>query len=635
MSETQASAQTSSTAPDLKSVKQPHHGPTGHGPAGRMMGGERPQDFKGAIKKLLAYMGAYKPALIAVAFFAAASTVFNVIGPKVLGMATTTLADGFTAKMAGTGGIDYQQIATILAIVLLLYLVSSALTFAQGWIMTTITQRICQRMRDEIAAKVNRMPLGYFESHATGDVLSRVTNDVDTLGQSLNQSITTLISAIVTVVGIIVVMLTISPLMTLIALIVIPVSVLVISLVVKRSQGHFFAQQEYLGKVNGHVEEVYAGQDIVKAFNREEKVTEEFDELNETLYAAGWKSQFLSGLMMPLMNTIANIGYVGVAISGAALAIRGVITIGDIQAFIQYVKNLTQPIQQLAQVMNMLQSMAAAAERVFLLLEEDEESPDADPAGEVPDEVESIEFDHVRFGYEPDKIVIKDFCAQVSRGQTVALVGPTGAGKTTMVKLLMRFYDVDAGAIRINGTDIRDFRRDDLRGIFGMVLQDAALFQGSIMENIRFGRLDATDEEVVEAAKAAHADHFIRALPGGYDMEINEDATNVSQGQRQLLTIARALLADHQILILDEATSSVDTRTEARIQEAMDTLMKDRTCFVIAHRLSTIRSADLILVMKDGDIIEQGTHDELIAKGGFYAGLYNSQFEKVGFEKVG
>lgn len=611
-----------------KAQAMPKHGPGSR--MGRMMPGEKAKDFKGTVRKLLAYLGRYKITIVVVMILAIGSTVFNVVGPKVLGTATTTLTQGIVAKMAGTGGIDFARIAYILLMVLGLYVISAVLSFVQGWLMTGVTQKLCYRLRNDIAAKIDRMPLGYFESRAIGDTLSRITNDIDTLGQSLNQSVTTLITAVATIVGIIVLMLTINVIMTLIAVLVIPISALIIRLVVKRSQRHFFAQQKYLGQVDGQVEEAFGGLNIVKAFNREAAMEEEFNETNDILYHSAWKSQFLSGMLQPLMNMVANLGYVGVAISGAALAINGVITIGDIQAFIQYVKNLTQPITQLAQVSNMLQSMAAAAERAFEFLDEPEEVEDAPNALERPAEITDIEFDHVRFGYDPDKPVIKDFSAEVKEGQTVALVGPTGAGKTTMVKLLMRFYDVGSGSIRLNGHDLREYRRADVRGTFGMVLQDTWLFKGTIMENIRYGRLDATDEEVIAAAKAARADRFIQTLPGGYQMEINEDATNISQGQRQLITIARAILANREILILDEATSSVDTRTEIRIQIAMDTLLKGRTSFVIAHRLSTIRNADLILVIRDGDIIEQGTHQELLDREGFYAELYNSQFESVG-----
>ena len=598
----------------------------GHGPGG-MNPGAKARDFKGSVRKLVSYLGHYKLPILVVMIMAVGSTVFNVVGPKVLGEATTTLANGLAAKIAGTGGIDFATIGTILLVVLGLYLVSSLLAFAQGWVMSGVIQKLSHQLRCEIEAKINRLPMGYFESHATGDVLSRITNDVDTLGMSLNQSVTTLVTSVVTIVGIVVLMLSISPFITLIALLVIPVSAVVIMFVVKHSQKYFFAQQEFLGKVNGQVEEVFTNQNIVKAFNREEAALADFKRDNDTLYTTAWKSQFLSGLMMPLINMVANMGYVAVAIVGAALAIQGAITIGDIQATIQYVKNLTHPMSQLSQVANQLQSMAAAAERVFEFLDEPEMKDDAADAKPFPTHVESIEFDHVRFGYDPEKPVIKDFSARIEAGHTVALVGPTGAGKTTMVKLLERFYDVDGGAIRINGTDIRDYTRHDLRGSMSMVLQDAWLYSASIRENIRYGKMTATDEQVVEAAKAAFADQFIRTLPDGYDTRINEDATNISQGQKQLLTIARAVLANHDILILDEATSSVDTRTEALIQQAMDELMRDRTSFVIAHRLSTIRNADLILVMDEGDIIEQGTHDELLAANGFYAELYNAQFE--------
>ena len=595
------------------------------GPHGRMPGAKA-KDFKGSIGKLVSYLGKYKLPIVIVMIMAVGSTVFNVVGPKVLGEATTTLANGLAAKIAGTGGIDFAAIGTILLVVLALYLVSSLLAFAQGWVMSGVVQKLSHQLRCEIEQKINRLPMGYFESHATGDILSRITNDVDTLGMSLNQSVTTLITSVVSIVGIVALMLYISPLITLVALLVIPVSAAVIMLVVKHSQKYFFAQQEFLGAVNGQVEEVFTNQSIVKAFNREESALRDFKRDNDTLYTAGWKSQFLSGLMMPLINMVANVGYVAVAIVGAALAIQGAITIGDIQATIQYVKNLTNPMSQLSQVANQLQSMAAAAERVFEFLEEPEMEDDAADAKPFPTRVESIEFDHVRFGYDPETPVIKDFSARIEAGQTVALVGPTGAGKTTMVKLLERFYDVNGGAIRINGIDVREYKRYDLRGAMSMVLQDAWLYSASIRENIRYGKMTATDEMVVKAAEAAYADRFIRTLPDGYDTRINEDATNISQGQKQLLTIARAVLANHDILILDEATSSVDTRTEALIQQAMDELMRGRTSFVIAHRLSTIRNADLILVMDQGDIVEQGTHDELLHAGGFYAELYNSQF---------
>ncbi len=598
------------------------------GPGRGMAPGEKAKDFKGSIRKMLRYMGKYKIAVVFVIIIAACSTVFSVAGPKVLGKATTALASGLMAKVAGTGGIDFTYIGKILLFVLGLYLLSSVLSFIQGWIMTGITQKICYWMRKEITEKINRMPMKYFESRTYGEVLSRITNDVDTLGMGLNQSVTQIITSTATIIGVLVMMLSISPLMTLIALVVLPVSGICVSLVVKKSQKHFITQQEYLGHINGQVEESYGGHLVIKAYNKEEEMISRFNQTNDVLYASAWKSQFLSGIMMPIMQFIGNIGYAAVALSGGMLAIRGIITIGDIQAFIQYVKSFTQPIQQIAQVTNQVQSMAAAAERVFEFLEEKEEDQIVEQPADVTKVVGNVEFDHVSFGYNPDQMIIHDFSAQAAAGQKIAIVGPTGAGKTTMVKLLMRFYDVNSGSIRIDGHDIRDFNRRELRDAFGMVLQDTWLFKGTIMENIRYGRLDATDEDVIEAAKAAHADHFIRTLPGGYEMELNEDASNISQGQKQLLTIARAILADNRILILDEATSSVDTRTEELIQSAMDNLMKGRTSFVIAHRLSTIKNADMILVMKDGDIIEQGNHAELLAKGGFYADLYNSQFEE-------
>ena len=598
------------------------------GPGRGMAPGEKAKDLKGAIGKMLRYMGKYKIAVVFVMIIAACSTVFSVVGPKVLGKATTALASGLMAKVAGTGGIDFTYIGKILLFVLGLYLLSSVLSFLQGWIMTGITQKICYRMRKEITEKINRMPMKYYESRTYGEVLSRITNDVDTLGMGLNQSVTQIITSTATIIGVLVMMLSISPLMTLIALVVLPVSGLCVSLVVKKSQKHFITQQEYLGHINGQVEESYGGHLVIKAYNKEDEMIAQFNQTNDVLYTSAWKSQFLSGIMMPIMQFIGNLGYAAVALSGGMLAIRGIITIGDIQAFIQYVKSFTQPIQQIAQVTNQVQSMAAAAERVFEFLEEEEEDQIVEQPADVTKVVGNVEFEHVSFGYNPDQMIIHDFSAKAEAGQKIAIVGPTGAGKTTMVKLLMRFYDVNSGSIRIDGHDIRDFNRRELRDAFGMVLQDTWLFKGSIMENIRYGRLDATDEEVIEAAKAAHADHFIRTLPGGYDMELNEDASNISQGQKQLLTIARAILADNRILILDEATSSVDTRTEELIQSAMDNLMKGRTSFVIAHRLSTIKNADMILVMKDGDIIEQGDHAELLAKGGFYADLYNSQFSE-------
>ena len=590
---------------------------------------EKPKDFKGTFKKLLKYLMQFKAACVVVVIAALCSTLFNVVGPKILGMATTELFAGVQHKLQGTGGIEFGIIGKILAFTLTIYLASSAFSFIQGWLMTGVSQKICFRLRADISEKIDRMPMKYFESHTVGEVLSRITNDIDTLGQGLNQSITQLITSVVTVAGIIIVMLTINPLLTVIAVLVVPLSAALMLVVMKKSQPYFKRQQSSLGEINGQIEETFSGQNVVKAFNREDAVIAEFEKTNGELYESAWKSQFLAGLMQPVMIFVGNIGYAVVAAAGAALAIRGTIKVGDIQAFVQYVKNLTQPISMLAQVSNMLQSMAAAAERVFEFLDEEEETADvADPAP-IDDIKGDVEFSHVRFGYNEDKVVIKDFSSKVSAGQTVAIVGPTGAGKTTIVKLLMRFYDVNGGSIKVDGTDIRDFRRSDLRKLFGMVLQDTWLFKGTIMENIRYGRLDATDEEVIAAAEAANAHHFIKTLPGGYRMELNEEASNVSQGQKQLLTIARAILADNRIMILDEATSSVDTRTETRIQQAMNRLMEGRTSFVIAHRLSTIRDADLILVMREGDIVEQGTHDELIAANGFYADLYNSQFEEA------
>ena len=590
------------------------------------MGGEKPQDLKGSLGKLLSVLAEHRLAIVVVLVFAVASTVFSIVGPKVLSEATTALFEGMAAKIAGTGGIDFSLVANILIATLALYAFSAFCSFIQGWIMTRVVQDTCFKLRRRISEKINRLPVAYFEKTSTGDVLSRITNDVDTLGQNLNQSIIQLITSAVTVVGIVVMMLSIDLVMTLVSLVVIPVSLLLVSVVVKASQRYFRAQQQKLGAINARVEETFSGHAVVRAFGREQQAIEEFRRTNEELREAAWKSQFLSGLMMPVMNFVGNLGYVAVALVGALFALQGRITVGDIQAFIQYVKNFTQPMSQLAQISSVLQQMAAAAERVFDFLDAEEEidEPARISAAEVTGDVE---FDHVSFGYDPEKPVITDFSAVVSEGQTVALVGPTGAGKTTMVKLLMRFYDVTGGSIRIGGHDVREFDRDDLRSMVGMVLQDTWLFKGSIRENIRYGRLDATDEEGEAAAKAAFADHFIRTLPGGYDMEINEDASNISQGQRQLLTIARAILADRRMLVLDEATSSVDTRTEVLIQRAMDRLMEGRTSFVIAHRLSTIRNADLILVMQHGDIVESGTHEELLAHGGFYADLYNSQFK--------
>lgn len=591
-----------------------------------MRGGEKAKDFKGMIGKLFRYIGKYKAAVVVVAIFAIGSTIFNVVCPKVLGKATTALSEGIMNKITGNGGIDFTYIGKILLFCLGLYVLSVTFSFVQGFIMTGITQKVCYRMRREVSEKINRMPMSYFESRTYGEVLSRITNDIDTMGNGLNQSITQLITSVSTVIGVIVMMLTISPLMTLISVLILPISIMLMMFVIKKSQRFFKQQQEYVGHINGQVEEVYGGHNVIKAFNKENDVRREFHETNETLYKSAWKSQFFSGLMQPIMMFVGNLGYVAVAISGAALAIRGTIQIGDIQAFIQYVKNLTQPVQQVAQVTNMMQQMAAAAERVFELLEEKEEEQIVENPVSTEGIKGEVTFEHVKFGYNPDQIIIKDFSAHVKPGQQVAIVGPTGAGKTTMVKLLMRFYDVNGGAILLDGHNIKDFNRRELRDVFGMVLQDTWLFKGTIMENIRYGRLDATDEEVIAAAKAAHAHRFISALPGGYNMELNEEITNISQGQKQLLTIARAILADNPVLILDEATSSVDTRTEHRIQRAMDNLMKGRTSFVIAHRLSTIKNADIILVMKDGDIIEQGNHDELMAQNGFYADLYNSQW---------
>ena len=589
---------------------------------------ERAKDFKGTLLQLLKTMGAYKISLIVVIVFAILSTIFNIAGPKILAKATTALATGWIARLRGVGSIDFGYIGKILLILLAMYLCSAAFSFIQGWLMTGLSQKVCYDFRRQISEKIDRLPLAYFEKRTVGEVLSRITNDVDTLGQSLNQSVTQLITSVATMIGVLLMMLSISPRMTLIALLILPVSLALVLLVVKFSQKYFKAQQATLGVVNGQVEEVYSGHNVIKAFNREAAVLADFNTANDKLFESAWKSQFLSGLMQPIMNFVGNLGYVAVAIVGSVFAANGVITIGDIQAFIQYVKNFTQPIQQLAQVSNMLQSMAAAAERVFEFLNEPEEAQLADPARRAdPACIDGqVTFDHVRFGYVPEKTIIHDFSCTVNPGEKVAIVGPTGAGKTTMVKLLMRFYDVNGGAILLDGHNIKDFNRRELRDVFGMVLQDTWLFKGTIMENIRYGRLDATDEEVIAAAKAAHAHRFISALPGGYNMELNEEITNISQGQKQLLTIARAILADNPVLILDEATSSVDTRTEHRIQRAMDNLMKGRTSFVIAHRLSTIKNADIILVMKDGDIIEQGNHDELMAQNGFYADLYNSQW---------
>ena len=604
-----------------------HRGP-GMGHGGHGMPGEKARDFKGTMKKLMAYLAMYKIPILFVGIFAVGSTIFNIVGPKILGRATTEIFNGLVGKISGGPGIDFDKIGRILLLLLGLYVLSALFSFIQGYIMTGVSQKLTYRMRKEISEKINRLPMNYFDRQPHGEILSRITNDVDTLSQSLNQSATQLITSVTTIIGVLVMMLSISPLMTLIALLILPLSVGLISVIVKRSQKYFKNQQEYLGHVNGQVEEVYGGHNIVKAFNKEADVIAEFDRDNDMLYESAWKSQFLSGMMMPIMQFVGNLGYVAVVILGGWLAIKDVIEVGDIQSFIQYVRNFTQPIQQVAQVANMLQSTAAASERVFEFLEEEEEDQTAPDAVSIQGLEGRVEFCNVKFGYNPDHTIIHDFSAKVEPGQKIAIVGPTGAGKTTMVKLVMRFYDVNDGSIKVDGHDIRDFNRSELREMFGMVLQDTWLFKGSIEDNIRYGKLNATHEEVVEAAKAAYVHGCVQTLPGGYDMELNEEANNVSQGQKQLLTIARAILADPKILILDEATSSVDTRTEVRIQKAMDNLMRGRTSFIIAHRLSTIRDADLILVMKDGDIIEQGNHEELLAQGGFYAELYNSQFER-------
>ena len=600
--------------------------PHGHGNGG--VAGEKARDFKGTMKKLMSYLANYKIAIFFVAVFAVGSTIFNIVGPKILGKATTEIFNGLVGKVSGGSGINFGKIGQILLGLLFLYLCSALFSFVQGYIMTGISQKLTYRMRKEISEKINRLPVKYFDQMTHGEILSRITNDVDTLSQSLNQSATQVITSVTTIIGVLVMMISISPLMTLAAILILPISMGFISVIVKHSQRYFKSQQKYLGHVNGQVEEIYSGHNIVKAFNKEEEVIAAFEKDNDILYQSAWKSQFFSGTMMPIMQFVGNLGYVAVVILGGYLAVKRTIEVGDIQSFIQYVRQFTMPIQQVAQVANMLQSTAAASERVFEFLEEEEEVQTAEhPVS--PEGIEgSVEFEHVHFGYNPEHTIINDFSAKVEPGQKIAIVGPTGAGKTTMVKLLMRFYDVGSGAIKVDGHDIRDFNRSELRKMFGMVLQDTWLFKGSIEENIRYGKLDATHEEVVEAAKAAHVHRFVQTLPGGYEMELNEEASNVSQGQKQLLTIARAILADPKILILDEATSSVDTRTEIRIQKAMDNLMRGRTSFIIAHRLSTIRDADLILVMKDGDIIEQGNHETLIAQNGFYAELYNSQFER-------
>ena len=599
------------------------------GPHGGMRGGAKAKDFKGSLKKLVKYMSVYKVQMLFVAVFAVCGTVFNIVGPKILGKATTEIFNGLVSKVSGGSGMDFGKIGQILLITLGLYVVSALCSFIQGMIMTGISQKTTYRLRKDITEKVNRMPMDYFDTKPVGEVLSRVTNDVDTLGQSLNQSATQLITSVTTLIGVLVMMLSISPLMTVVALLILPISVGLISFVMKHSQKYFSGQQEYLGNVNGQVEEVYSGHNVIKAFNKEDDVIREFDRTNDKLYESAWKSQFFSGMMMPVMQFVGNLGYVMVALLGGWFTIKGSIEVGDIQSFFQYIRNFTQPIQQIAQVTNLLQSSAAASERVFEFLDEEEEETTKANAVSIDGLSGNVEFDHVSFGYNPEKIIVHDFSAKVRDGQKIAIVGPTGAGKTTMVKLLMRFYDVNSGSIKVDGHDVKDFNRSELHEMFGMVLQDTWLFSGTIMENIRYGRLDATDEEVIAAAKAAHIHNFIMQQPGGYNMVLDEETSNVSQGQKQLLTIARAILADNKILILDEATSSVDTRTEVQIQKAMDNLMKGRTSFVIAHRLSTIRDADLILVMKDGDIIEQGSHEELLAKKGFYADLYNSQFDKT------
>lgn len=601
-------------------------GPMGHG--GRMSG-EKAKDFKGAMKKIIKYISRYKFRLILMLIFAVAGTVFNIVGPKILGKATTELFNGLVAKISGTGGIDFGRIGEILAFLMCLYAVSAVCSFVQGMIMTGISNDVGYSLRKEISGKMNRLPLKYYESRPYGEILSRITNDIDTLQMGLNHSITQLITSVTMLIGVFVMMLSINVWMTVVALLILPVSMLIIGKVMKRSQKYFQAQQRYLGEVNGQVEEIYSGHNVVKVFNKEKDVTETFEQTNQKLYESAWRSQFFSGMMMPIMQFVGNIGYVMVALLGGFLSIKGIIEVGDIQSFFQYIRNFTQPIQQIAQVSNMLQSSAAASERVFEFLEEEEEDQLVEHPVSIQGLEGNVEFDHVSFGYDPDQIIIHDFSAKVRSGQKIAIVGPTGAGKTTMVKLLMRFYDVNSGSIRVDGHDLREFNRSELREMFGMVLQDTWLYNGTIMENIRYGRLDATDEEVIAAAKAAHAHRFIMTQPEGYNTVLNEETSNISQGQKQLLTIARAILADNRILILDEATSSVDTRTEVQIQKAMDNLMKGRTSFVIAHRLSTIRDSDLILVMKDGDIIEQGNHEELLAKKGFYANLYNSQFEKV------
>ena len=599
----------------------------GHGPMGMMMKGEKPRDFKGTLTKLIKYLGQYKVLILVVWIFAIASTIFAIAGPKILGKATTRLFEGVLAMIAGSGSIDFGYIGNIILLTLGLYLLSVLFSYVQGWVMSGISMNITYRFRRDISQKINRMPFKYFDSTSHGEVLSRVTNDVDTVSQTLNQSLSQIITSVATVIGVLVMMFTISWQMTLVALVIVPLSFLIISLIISKSQIYFKRQQDYLGHVNGHIEEMYGSHLVMKAFNGEEASVEQFDQINNTLYDSAWRSQFLSGLMFPIMNFVGNLGYVAICILGGYLAIKNLITIGDIQAFIQYVRSFMQPITQIANISNILQQTMAAAERVFEFLAEPEEVPDTANPVALQTVEGRVEFKNVHFGYNPDKIIVDDFSAAITPGQRIAIVGPTGAGKTTMVKLLMRFYDVNSGAILVDDHNIKDFTRGDLRCMFGMVLQDTWLYNGTIMENIRYGRTDATDEEVILAARAAHVDHFVRTLPDGYKMVLNEETTNVSQGQMQLLTIARAILADPKILILDEATSSVDTHTEVLIQKAMGTLMKGRTSFIIAHRLSTIRDADWILVMDNGDIVEQGKHEELLARKGFYADLYNSQFE--------
>lgn len=603
----------------------------GHGPGGGMVVTEKPKNFKKTMKNLIDYISRYHVMLVVVAIFTVGSTVFNIIGPKVLGKATTEIFNGLMSKLQGGSGIDFEKIGQIVLIMVGIYGLSMLMGYVQGFLMSSVVQKIAYQLRKEISQKINKLPMNYYDKHSYGDVLSRITNDVDTLTTGLNQSMTQLISSFATLIGVLVMMISISPMMTVVALLLLPISAAGIMLIVKNSQKYFIRQQNLLGDVNGQIEENFGGHNVVKLFTREEMVRKEFDDTNDKLYHSAWKSQFISGLAQPVMVFVGNLGYVGVVFLGGYLSIKGTIEVGDIQSFIQYVKQFTQPIQQVAQVSNMLQSTMAAGERVFTFLDEEEEVIKAENHTEKDISVVkgNIEFRHVCFGYYPDKIILKDFSAKVKEGQKIAIVGPTGAGKTTLVKLLMRFYDLNSGDIYIDGVNVKDFDKDEVRNCFGMVLQDTWLFKGTIMENIRYGRLDATDEEVIEAAKAAHAHRFIQTLPGGYDMELNEEASNVSQGQKQLLTIARAILANKKLLILDEATSSVDTRTEVRIQKAMDNLMKGRTSFVIAHRLSTIRDADLILVMNEGDIIEQGNHEELMKINGFYADLYNSQFEET------